>query len=843
VTTLLKELSKGSIQADLKTSDGSTAGAQDMSSKPVNVGFSLMRNTINADGQVTGSDVNDYLERAQDLNDEVESVGFAIETDDGDIIKVYVNQQDADQFEQELSKLLGLEGDTEEAINQLAQKFDIVDVVWPTDPTAGEEDPDADLSIDAEITDELPPEEEAAGDEEIIDVPPADETEAVADEPVADGEEEIIDVPRKGELEASTDEDTDEEDELEPVLNDDGTQKLDKDGNPVMRKKKKEDKEPSLDDLDSLGSGVTEEGFTLLGKLAEGAREEVQAHLDAAQAQGNKGKYVIMSTISGDTNGLRSAPLKRAGEVAYFESAEAAELEAARLTREKNRAGATASYKYTPKLVEDFDMTIGSNFLARMNEAKATETDSVKDGMNIPLETGHKQLIMQLKRPIEKKIIALFAMSGIVGRLLKNEPDAIDRVRAAGDMLRKNASAKNAFNDFYNAFGTALGYTLTVPKVTKAELAEKHDPKRGAATQKKLEAVLVALGLPEGLITVKGPGVLAPFIAKAALAVDQHGELKAKLVMLANRLGVHGSEAPEDLADTEADLHPKKKPGKDVVENTVGSRFLSRIDELNPVKSTNPYAKAAIELLRALGVPEEHLSYRAPQLKKGLEDVGNSLKQRSMVDQKIEALIGLLGVKKPVAQAQQEPVVEERMHPMMSMTAVNSWLRKNMNVKFGCVDNYLRTARTEVAEMIARELDKHDVTCTVRGTTVYVTGFPDGGTGGLGESTLNEAFNELEAMTRADAHYFKLDEPAAGPAHMATYPGGNHEETVLTVGIDIQKEGMKTLRVGIDGPFDGELHTKYFTDDEAGYKDALKYANMLRTVNLKQGGRPKGWRE
>ncbi len=778
------------MQADLKTSDGSSAGTTDTTTKPVSVGFSLMRNTINADGQVTGSDVNDYLERAQDLNDEVESVGFAIETDDGDIIKVYVNAQEADAFEQELSKLLGLEGDFEEAVNQLAQKYDIVDVVWPTDPNA-EADPDAELSIDD--TEDLGLDEPAtdveAPEDEIIDVPPAEES-AASDEPAPEeGEEEIIDVPRKGEAAASTEDseaeagegETEGEDEMEPVLNADGTQKLDKDGNPVMRKKKKEkeEKEPSLDDLDALGSGVTEEGLKRLGKLAEGARDEIAAHVADHLGRGATGLYFIKKTVSGDTNGLRSAPVKRDGEVAYFEDLETAEREAARLTKHMNRAGATASYRYEPTLVEhkENDMTIGSQFLARLSEAKKAapvDKDAVKDGMNIPLEAGHVQMITALKRPLEKKIVALFAMAGIVGRLLKAEPDAIARIRERADMLRKNKAAQTAFNNFYNAFAAARGYAPKVV-VPKGELHEKHDPKRGSATQKKLEAVLVALGLPEGLITIKGPGVLAPFIAAATLAIDQHGDLKAKLIQLAIRLGVHGADAPEDIADDAAEAKAKrdaKKPvkGAKVAESTVGARFLSRLDELNPVKSNDPFAKDVIELLRALGVTEEHLGYKPQLLKASLEKVGRSLKQRSLVDQRVEALTSMLkNGKKAVPQQQQQNPMEE--------------------------------------------------------------------------GQLTEAFNELEAMTRADAHFYKLDEPAAGPAHMATYPGGNHEETVLTVGVDIQKEGIKTLRVGIDGPFDGELHTKYFTDDEAGYKDALKYANMLRTVNLKQGGRPKGWRE
>ncbi len=126
----LAESGAGEIQADLKTSDGSDAGSSDIK-KTSDVGFNLMRNTINTDGEITSSDVNDYLERAHELNDEVDTVAYGLQTSDGSIVKVYVNEKDAEDFERAMQDMLGLEDDIEEAINQLAQKFDIVDVVWP----------------------------------------------------------------------------------------------------------------------------------------------------------------------------------------------------------------------------------------------------------------------------------------------------------------------------------------------------------------------------------------------------------------------------------------------------------------------------------------------------------------------------------------------------------------------------------------------------------------------------------------------------------------------------------------------------------------------------------------
>jgi hypothetical protein len=156
MTSLLKEFSGvpiGAARPDLKNSDGSDAGKNDINQKVSknDVSFSLMRNTINSDGEVTGSDVANYLERAHELNDEVDTVPFGLQTSDGDIVKVYVNAEQADQFEEKMKQLLGVEDDIEEAVNKLAQEFDIVDVVWPQNKDDQAAEPELNLDSEEEF--------------------------------------------------------------------------------------------------------------------------------------------------------------------------------------------------------------------------------------------------------------------------------------------------------------------------------------------------------------------------------------------------------------------------------------------------------------------------------------------------------------------------------------------------------------------------------------------------------------------------------------------------------------------------------------------------------------------
>jgi hypothetical protein len=75
--------------------------------------------------------------------DEKDTVTFGLETDDGKIVKVYVDADQANDFENALSSKLGEVDDIEAALNDLAKDFDIVDVEWPDD-NADDEDEDAD---------------------------------------------------------------------------------------------------------------------------------------------------------------------------------------------------------------------------------------------------------------------------------------------------------------------------------------------------------------------------------------------------------------------------------------------------------------------------------------------------------------------------------------------------------------------------------------------------------------------------------------------------------------------------------------------------------------------------
>lgn len=191
------------------------------------VEFKQLRNNVNLSDNISQSTVSDYLDKAHELNDEVDTITFGMETSDGDVIKVYVNAQQADKFEEALSQLLGKEDDLEKVVNDLANTFDIVDVVWPEsyaqnsaseEPTPEPENnevDDAPVEIDLSVndSDETAPEQETSAEDDSLDGELEDEEDK--DEELEDKEDEDEDEEKSEREEDEELEDEEDEEESE----------------------------------------------------------------------------------------------------------------------------------------------------------------------------------------------------------------------------------------------------------------------------------------------------------------------------------------------------------------------------------------------------------------------------------------------------------------------------------------------------------------------------------------------------------------------------------------------------------------------------------------------------
>lgn len=674
---LIKEFANSgreNTQTFLRKADGSDAGANDTGDVKNDVRFTMMRNIINSDRNVQGGDVQDYLERAHELNDEVDTVAFGLETDDDEVIKVYVNADQADEFEAEMSKLLGLEDDIESAVNTLAQKFDIVDVVWPKDPSDGAEDED-NVNIDDDIDLGGPDEEEttAETDDKIGDEDQdkdegiSDESDDLAAEEDADTSGEVSD---KAALEDDEEFELDSNGEPIPKMDDEGNPVLDADGNPVMRKKKKK---AEADDETTGEDDMTKEGLSALSKLAAAKRQPV-----------------VTETAK---------PVVKEPEAYVGEQG-----------------------------------SLGSSFLSRVMEAEEAESGA-KEAPSSG-DTVMNGLRSRLKKPYEKKVVDLFSALGILGRYL-DDIDAVGKsIQTHADKLRGAGRVSKAFNAFVGALSGSV-----------AEGVEIAEAKKGSATMKRLETILIGLGLPSATAE---DGTIGTILRRAATRVDKNGEAKTAMNNLARAMGISVADVNE----------------------------AQEIDEAMPA-TNDAYISAAIEMMLALGLPQANIDFRSGQTLQALRAQRQKLQSPGTIANRLEKLVSVIKT-------------GER-----------------------------RVAATEPTQ-------------TTESFSILKSSIQ-----------LNEAFGELEALTTADLDQYQILEPANGPAMYAPYQGsGKHEETVLIVGVDPEAiDDRKSLRVGVDSPWDGTIHKKFFENNIDGYKAALQYANQLRTANLRIGGRPKGWQD
>jgi hypothetical protein len=604
---------------NLKNSDSSDAGKADVSGKlkPNDVSFSLMRNTINSDGDVTGSNVADYLEKAHELNDEVETVPFGLETDDGDIVKVYVNAEEADKFEDAMKKLLGVEDDIEEAINKLAQDFDIIDVVWPKNKDdAGEEGEDVQLGADGDF-DALDD-----GDDEMEEVARYDPLgESVVTEAKAM-------IARKGFLEifkkakivyvnyAGNSGNT--EKQISTLFNDlmgagsFNKFKANSEFTKTDRSSSGSMNDPAYVWQRELPAWKWEELFPK--KVVEDVEPEAddpKAPTPEEAAAYSKLMNIVMNLAAMGPSGVSAATgldrsnmtkLEMIKEYVKTEYADDADLARTWMKRVGDSVGDSRDilpYWLKEQLeseahdVEDEgeeDMTIGSQFLARLAEGK----EPAKKGYKFdPATESMKRQLRDIggEKNFADKIAEVAAMTGMQGRFM-NTPEGRESVLAGAKGLRTRPAATAAFLSLHSALAAFHGYT------PMAEGKDEEADLDGVAFQQLVEEVLVELGIPQSLVSEGGKAGAKSTVKRMISKIMQDSTTKVAYQFLAKKLGI---KVNDKIVGT-------KKAGKPetveeaVTRGTVGTDGQGREEAQAETTNIKDYTAAAKTILSALGV-------------------------------------------------------------------------------------------------------------------------------------------------------------------------------------------------------------------------------------------------
>ncbi len=127
---ILSEVEKGNTFSAPKDQN-TEAAPKDHFTLPKGISF-------DSNQKLSQREASNLIQQAQDKAEEVDTIAFGLELNDGEIVKVYVATSDAEAFEKAMSELLGKEDDIETAINDLASEFDIVSVEWPEDDMTGD---------------------------------------------------------------------------------------------------------------------------------------------------------------------------------------------------------------------------------------------------------------------------------------------------------------------------------------------------------------------------------------------------------------------------------------------------------------------------------------------------------------------------------------------------------------------------------------------------------------------------------------------------------------------------------------------------------------------------------
>jgi hypothetical protein len=100
---------------------------------------------VKASDLTVDDQVHNQLDNAA-KDDSVDAQCFGLEMEDGKVVKVYVKQEDAEEFEKALSARLGEDDDVQTALEELGKDFEIVEIVWPdgVDEEGNEESDDED---------------------------------------------------------------------------------------------------------------------------------------------------------------------------------------------------------------------------------------------------------------------------------------------------------------------------------------------------------------------------------------------------------------------------------------------------------------------------------------------------------------------------------------------------------------------------------------------------------------------------------------------------------------------------------------------------------------------------
>jgi hypothetical protein len=627
------------------------------------VEFKALRNQVNAPGAngaaVSQTDISNYLDKAHELNDEVDTVTFGMEMDDGSVAKVYVNATQADQFEQTLADMLGKEDNLEKVIDDLAQNFDIVDVEWPqtmaqpmdsTDlGTDSQGDPVLDPVIDLGNLDDEPPEDDADGgllkaingmkNPEDIDLapgaelPPEETGEGVPPSDDEDSSEDldlIKSVANGEEGDGGTDDTQNNDVGIDTTVFDDGTNDQGDEGGSG------DDNSPAPED-DGSGGEVPD--------------------VDLGDADDEDSDDDSNQTSDEDANDTDS------------DSEE---------TPKKKKASKDDEDEDESTTTQESAMTFGQQFKDKLllekketkKSKKKIEVDSVEGTSEFPASL--QKLMQFFPQRGEKMMVALmWTLGAPIEALVMKKSDLRDSVQSSGDMYQKDSQFRLWVSRVINGFIAAEKTQSTEKEVKENKLEDELN----SVYQKVVLEILDRIGLPSSIERIARLQLRNNVREKAAL-IQRDSHLRAYVKILAELLGVDAITGMR-MAEAMSPGLPTDAANDDDTAPNQQAQQAQRTDVGDT--STQAWVDTVKELAIALGIPSDIVNYKQTQTDMMIKKQRQSIKNNGVVLRRAQQLLALV---KGNGAAVNEAVEFDRAASEKAAAPVVSALKKQFDVDY-----------------------------------------------------------------------------------------------------------------------------------------------------------------
>lgn len=358
-------------------------------------------------GELTATSVGNYLDKAAQINDGVECVGFAIELDDGDMVKVYVDKSHAVDFETAISNAMGGDASFEDILLQVANDYDVVDVVWPnnqygTNPDAGSQPADV-----APNTTPQPPVEPAATPA----TEPAPEN--------ADGD------------------DLDDPTELKGSISQKTT--------PAPKLDAESSTEPTDDTTSDDEGNTPTDGDT--------GGESTSDSSDATEVGGDKSTDSASTEQSAPVEGEETADTEQSsGQPESTDGEEGSGDDSKESTPSSDDGISVTIHRKKKSKPDSGEPSTDAPFKESLEEAPTTSVPKRASDMfkALNLSSHFSAAGSQAQNLIGKRILVIIGYIGIPGEALSKVPNFMDSINAAAVSINNNAGAKTAFNQVYH---------------------------------------------------------------------------------------------------------------------------------------------------------------------------------------------------------------------------------------------------------------------------------------------------------------------------------------------------------------------------------------------------------